>query len=385
MIIEIRKAGFTNKGAEMMLLSIIDRIKTSFPNATIAMAPTTEKGSQPYSKLSRLGIKLKFRLRRGRFDISWIGNIIPSKIREAYGIVLNKDIDVILDASGFSYSDQWGTYDTTELKDVLTKDKPSGQKFIFLPQAFGPFENKVNKDNITKCINSADLIFARDSHSMKSLNQLPINEPSKIIQSPDFTCGLGKSINKSVEEKSGKIAIVPNYRMLDKTDASSSTSYVDFLTVAVKEVLANNLVPYFLIHETDLDRAVAEKVISEVGRDIEIVEEENPKLIKGYLSVSKFVISSRYHASVSALCQSVPVIGTSWSHKYKELFREYDFDEGLIDVSKQERIKKVIDNLSDNEYRDRISLKLNKHSEVVKEQNSLMWDKVFEVIKTTVN
>lgn len=384
MIIEIRKAGFVNKGAEMMLLSIIENIQTKYPDTTFVMAPSTEKGSQPYSKLSRLGFKLKFRLRRGKVDISWIGNLIPKKVRDAYGIVLNKEIDIILDASGFSYSDQWGTYDTEELKDALTNRDKKNQKFILLPQAFGPFENESNIINIDKALKAADLVFARDAYSMQSLKKVIEPFPKNIFQSPDFTCGLAKSITNEVENKAGMVAIVPNYRMLDKTRKDDRDSYVDNLVEAIKILLANGLKPYFLIHETDLDKGVALEIMSKLKvNDIPCVEEDNPRVIKGYLSVSSFVISSRYHASVSALSQSVPVIGTSWSHKYQELFREYDFEEGLSELANSEQIKRLTNSLCNESYRDEVSNKLKINSEKVKVENDAMWSSVFEVIDSS--
>lgn len=380
MIIEIRKAGFTNKGAEMMLLSIIQNLRAKYPEAILTMAPSTEKGSQPYSRLSSLGIKPKFKIRRGNIDISWLGNFIPRKIREAYGIVLNKEIDVIIDASGFSYSDQWGTYDTRELKDTLTVQKPTGQKFIMLPQAFGPFENKENIKNINKALQKTDLVFARDSHSFSTLNNVIKPLPSCIYQSPDFTCGLEKVLNEDVDSKKGMVAVVPNYRMLDKTD-NDTGNYISALARSIEVVISNGLTPYFLIHETDLDKKVALDVVSRLGNiKIDMVEEDNPKIIKGYLSNASFVISSRYHASISALSQSVPVVGTSWSHKYHELFKEYEFSEGLCDIKDNKMIEDLITNLCEEKYRMEISTRLSKNAMLVKELNNKMWKSVFCVI-----
>ncbi len=45
------------------------------------------------------------------------------------------------------------------------------------------------------------------------------------------------------------------------------------------------------------------------------------------------MIGSRFHALVGALCQGVPVIATSWSHKYEELLGEYGVPELLLKPS----------------------------------------------------
>lgn len=383
MIIEIRKAGFVNKGAEMMLLSIINQVMERYPNATLAMAPTTERGSQPFSKISKLGFRSKFRLRRGRVDFSWMGKLIPQKIRNAYGIVLDSEINVVLDASGFSYSDQWGTYDCEELLYAVKKGKLNGQKFILLPQAFGPFDNKRNRKNISKAILCCDLVFARDSVSYDFLKTI-LNDSSKnVIQKPDFTCGLQPVITECVASKKGMVPIVPNYRMLDKTGMGVSDKYINALTMSMKTIISSGLKPYFLIHETDLDKNIALKVIAvlDVNCDIEIVEEQNPEIIKGYLSYARFVVSSRYHATISALSQCVPVVGTSWSHKYEELFSEYDYHEGLCELGNQSQLDNLILSLCDDKQHSVIESKLRVNSLKVKNHTLEMWKEVFNVIE----
>jgi len=381
MIVEIRKAGFVNKGAEMMLLSIIEQIAERYPDATLVMAPTTERGSQPFSKIARLGFRSKFRLRRGKIDLSWVGMFIPAKIRNAYGIVLDTEIDIVLDASGFSYSDQWGTYDCEELKDAIKKGKKYQQKFILLPQAFGPFDMKSNVDNIKKAVENADLVFARDSVSLAHLTGVFDKPLANLLQKPDFTCNLKPIIDVEVKSKKGMVPIVPNYRMLDKTDETISGAYIEALKESVSIVIEKGLTPYFLIHETALDKEIALKIISSLdAKDIVIIEENDPRIIKGYLGTARFVISSRYHATVSALSQCVPVVGTSWSHKYEELFSEYDYIEGLCSIDQFSDLKNLITKLSLDETHSEVVKILQKNSQKVKNDVLDMWQNVFSVI-----
>lgn len=381
MILEIRKAGFTNKGAEMMLLSIISELRRKYPNCQLVMAPTTDKGSQPFSKLTSLGMKTKFKLRRGKIDLSFIGNFIPYKIRNAYGIVIDKEIDVVLDASGFSYSDQWGTYDCMELNDSVKIAVKNNQKYILLPQAFGPFDIDENKKRIKSVLNNVDLTFARDRVSLAYLEK--INSKGNIIQKPDFTCSLNPIIDDEIKRFSGMVPIVPNYRMLDKTDKDTSVSYLNTMIGLVKIAISKGFKPYFLIHEIDLDKEVAEKINASLGSKFEIIEESNPKRIKGYLGVAKFIIASRYHASISGLSQNIPVIGTSWSHKYEELFSEYNFSKGLVNNINNTEVESLINEMSVNAEYLRITENLTYHSMLVKESTKDMWLQVFKIIDET--
>ena len=380
MIIEIRKAGFTNKGAEMMLLSALDEIKSRYPESTVVMAPSTEIGSQPFSKLTALGMRTKFKLRRGSIDLSFVGNFIPRKIREAYGIVLNKEVDVVLDASGFSYSDQWGEYDCMELKHAVSVGKKTQQKFILLPQAFGPFNNNKNKSNMQEVIENADLIFARDEVSFNFLEEFDTKK-NNIVQKPDFTCLLSPLITETVDKKKNKVPVIPNYRMLDKTDKNMSSNYMAIMIELIKQSIDFGFEPYFLIHETDLDRDIAEKINSKLDSPLDILEEDNPRVIKGFLGVANFAISSRYHASISGLSQGTPVIGTSWSHKYEELFAEYDFKEALYNMNDSDTLQDLFISLSSEiEYKN-IKNKLIKKSAHVKSETREMWENVFSIVE----
>lgn len=65
MNIEIRKAGFINKGAELMLHAVCQQVRQKYPDALLAMAPIFGGGNQlsePYTayfKQAELGLLQK--------------------------------------------------------------------------------------------------------------------------------------------------------------------------------------------------------------------------------------------------------------------------------------------------------------------------------------
>ena len=108
MIIEICKAGFRNKGAALMLLSIIERLRATYPNAMLTVVPTAPNGSQPFAELTALGLYPKASLNRFGVELGDVAAVIPRRLRNRYGLVLDREVDVVIDAAGFAYSDQWG-------------------------------------------------------------------------------------------------------------------------------------------------------------------------------------------------------------------------------------------------------------------------------------
>ena len=48
--IEIRKAGFINKGAQLMLLAILNQLRTRYDNLLIVSETTGDSGEFPYKE-----------------------------------------------------------------------------------------------------------------------------------------------------------------------------------------------------------------------------------------------------------------------------------------------------------------------------------------------
>lgn len=162
MMIEIRRVGFINKGAELMLYAVLEKMKEKYPNAKFCMAPS---GNAPYEKRIKLGMYQKVHLWYKGIQFGLLANFIPKIIRDRYGLIMDHEIDVVIDAAGFAYSDQWGNNGTWELSNSTKRLKKYGAKVILLPQAFGPFENSLNQSSIKKAVKNIDLLFAREKIS----------------------------------------------------------------------------------------------------------------------------------------------------------------------------------------------------------------------------
>ena len=188
MMIEIRKAGFVNKGAELMLYALMSKLQERYPEAKFCMAPNLK--SQPYDKRIELGFYQKIHLWRKGINFGFIGDLLPYFLKKQYGLVSDKDIDVVIDAAGFSYTEQWGKYSCLELASSIKRWKKNKTKVILLPQAFGPYESFFNKYGMKQIVKHADLIFAREKTSYKHLIKI-VGENNTIKIAPDFTNLLG--------------------------------------------------------------------------------------------------------------------------------------------------------------------------------------------------
>lgn len=381
MLIEIRKAGFVNKGAELMLYAALHKMRSAYPGAQFAMAPNPV--TAPYQKRAELGFYQNASLQRFRIQWGPLANLVPKKVREMFGIVLSKDINVVLDAAGFSYSDQWGFRATSELARSSKRWKKHGAKVILLPQAFGPYKTPKIRDALKRAVENIDLIFARERESYQHLVDV-LGELPKIKIAPDFTNLLEGTVPNAFDRKANRLCVVPNYRMIDKTTREQSEAYLPFLINCMQYLLEKDQAPFLLIHEGDNDLILAQKIVDAVKGPISIIREDHPLKIKGILGACEGVISSRFHGLVSALSQGVPSLATGWSHKYQMLFEDYGFDEGLMDVSMSEgEIRSKIDMIIDPEAKKNLQKKLQVKSDEIKKETEEMWRQVINCIGET--
>ncbi|WP_339922422.1 polysaccharide pyruvyl transferase family protein [uncultured Cyclobacterium sp.] len=373
MIVEIKGVGTTNKGAHLLLLAILQEFSRRGINAEFCASPGF---GMDYFSAAKHGLKLKVTLPSSRLPWSSILGLLPKSTRNSYGLILDKDIDLVLDASGFAYGDFWGAKKPLfRLNNVIEGKVPSKAKTILLPQALGPFDKKEVKDSFHKVVDKVDLIFARDTDSLNNLKR-NYGDQSKFLLAPDFTNLLEVVAAETYPE--GNVCIVPNYKMI----AEGQNSYFNFLKDALVHLMQENAKPYFLIHEGEKDKAIADKLNKELKIDLPIVMEEDPLMIKKRIKASQLIIVSRFHGLVSALCQGVPVIATSWSHKYKMLLQDYQKATSLVDINsyQKEELNAMIGErlaLSKREY-------YIQQKEIIQEQKNKttdMWDKVFDLIK----
>lgn len=379
MIIEVRKAGFINKGAELMLYAVVQKLRSKYPNAIFTMSPNPG-GSQPFRKIVDLGFYPKVSLFYKGYQWGRIGNTIPRIIRNMYGLILDREVDVVIDAAGFSYGDQWGSHSCDELNKSSRRWKSQGTKVILMPQAFGPFSTRRIRKDIKNVISNVDLIMPRDKKSYEYLIEAAgLNK--KICLYPDFTNLLDGHLPDYFDHSKYGACIIPNCRMLDKAPENESRLYIDFMVKCAQRLKESNVKPFILVHEGKLDMQIAQQISASQNLGIPIIAEDSAINIKGIIGASTALVCSRFHGLVSALSQGVPCLGTGWSHKYKALFEDYSYPEGLIsvDASGSEIIERI-DQLIDSAERDRISAMLLHESARLKLLTERMWNHIYNAI-----
>jgi len=331
MIIEIKGVQFVNKGAELMLCAIIQKVNQFWPDAEIVLAPNANSSFQ---NRIRFGAWQKLSLRKYPFDFNGLAKQLPSFVRrklKTWGVLTEADIDVVLDASGFAYGDQWNTVMLEHALSEAKRMKEQGKKYIFLPQAFGPFTQDKNQKLIRDKMQHASLVCAREQQSFEHLSHLMgTNGALKIF--PDFTNALVGELPDYYKKEDFQVCLIPNHNMINDKNPNKAwkESYITLFKYVAEQCKNKGLGVYILNHEGVEDQQICEQINAQLAQPLPIVIELDPIKVKGLIGAAKMTLCSRFHGCVSALSQNVPCLGTSWSHKYEQLFAEYGVDACLL-------------------------------------------------------
>lgn len=381
MLVEIKGANFVNKGAELMLHAVKQKISEWDSSNKVALHVRTgsfsERSEAGFAHILRLE-SIKLSPLEDAFNSS-VG-LIPKPLRQTFQIHLEKEVDVILDASGFTYSDQWGPRIAERMVVQTQRWKSQGKRIVLLPQAFGPFEGDRIRTAMQTFLEKVDLVFPRDEISKKYILEVT-PKPDRVYQAPDFTNLLKPAPIPESQRLNGKVVVIPNTRMLDKREDKSGNVYINFLKYCIDYIHRANYETIILVHES-LDITLAKRLQESLDYSVPVIVEADALRIKSLLADPIFVISSRFHGLVSALSQGVPSLGSGWSHKYKMLFRDYGCEDLLLSPSDSpENISSVLDHLLDSEFRSERRAKILEFGKHLKVESENMWSHVHTILE----
>jgi polysaccharide pyruvyl transferase WcaK-like protein len=324
----IRGGGFVNKGAETMVRTVQYQLSSRLPMANFFME--VPKGMQEF-----IGTK-------------GLSPIIPGS-KSRY-----KNLDGLIDISGFALGDSWGVNNSQFYQYHNSIFEAFDKPVVFLPQAWGPFTNKLIRQLSAAAINLSDYAFARDNRSFQYMNELEGVDQKKIGLAPDIAYqfqGASKAQAMSVLKKinfipgeKNVIGIMPNMQVYVRTEGKGAENKYIKLLIDIISYFVNKpdfsivLIPHQVnpVENPDApdDRFLCDLIKTSLNNlpDIFILREYlSAEIIKAVIGEMDFIIGSRYHGIIAALSQIIPVVVLGWSHKYFELLRDVGIEQYIVD------------------------------------------------------
>lgn len=392
MNILIRGAGFENKGAEAMLRTVQREIGKRISNVSFYVF-TAQNQAQVFNSSGIFAIVVTSSLRNKllhSFPLSKIytNNKLKRKNPDfacaikisktsAFQILKQNNFDVIIDISGYGYGDAWSVERCKNTWAWVKYCKNNNKPYIFLPQAWGAFENKDIAAWTRKNVENAKLFFARDYESKKYLSVLCEKKLSDLRMAPDIAFqfkgankNVGESILHNLGFKFGKrpiIGLVPNMRVYERTVGEGSDNNYVKLLVEVANYCIEKLGASVLCLPNEI------KVLGKSGHDdrflcgiIQASVNKNEhcfttrdyhycETIKSILSNLDLLVASRFHSLVFGLSSGIPVMALGWSHKYVELLMGFGLKDYICNLDQLD--KGVVTKKLDTIWADRENIK----------------------------
>lgn len=375
--IYIDNFGFQNKGDQLMIQSVLEQVRSRYPEAQVLLRKTAFLEDPIYCIKNHIyPLKPKNTWSKYSKLYYWLVKLL---LGERWLTTPNQ-VDLILDCRGYHIADAWIKDDSycQFLEDYYSRFNKKNRKLVMLPQSFGPFAKEQSRKAMQIVYEQAEMIYAREQQSYDYLRELFPDSP-KLRIAPDFTCLCRPSEKLSVQlPPKGYVIVIPNARMVDKTDNSVSSGYLGFLQTIVSFLTQSGEKVCFLNHEGEGDEKLMKEVNKHLEHPIPIYTGWRGAEAKALIRDAKLLITARYHGAVSGLTQGVPTLCTSWSHKYAELLKEFGCERNVLAVDQMEEAKRIIKDSLDNPKKYTPEMK---YIEEVEKKTKEMWDGVFEIQK----
>jgi len=382
-LIEIKGVQFVNKGAALMLQAIQDRLQRDLPAAEIALTPGP---NAPFRSVAAAGAWQRLRMPGAPIDLDSLSYRLPQRALELgrrYGVVTERDVDAVLDASGFAYGATWGDAPLVSTAREIERLARHGKPYVFLPQAFGPFPATPAAREFGRALRSSALVCAREPESCAHVTGLVGDLGDRLAVFPDFTIGLPGTPSAAARWNVDRntALLIPNVHMRSERNADSAwhSGYLPLLASLARRLADLGFVPRILNHEGEADAALCESLRNATS-GAEVIMEADPRALKGVIGAAGIVVCSRYHGCVSALAQGVPCLGTSWSHKYAALFEEFGVAEYLLDTCDDAAAAGALRRLAAD--RDKVGEVLASRRSALETRIDAMWNRVLAIIGT---
>lgn len=328
MIVELHGAGFRNKGAQLMLLTVCNKLRSlggvevcmeALPGDSAEQRQTygirpIRPSVRPFARAKPVSVF--FRLSRVA------GRALPPSSRYAR----RQDPQALIDISGFAFGDDWGWRRTHNFARRAAWYRRHGKPVVMLPQMLGPFEDADVATAFRGLLDATDRVFARDRISLDAVRGLG-GRDQHVTLAPDLTIFGGDKPPIFRPSEQPRACVVPNVRMLDRGGNQDlwRPIYLDRLERAARVLLDQGLRVEVVVHDAGEDRPLAEELVRRLaGEPVGLFEHSDPLALKGFLGGSRVVVGSRFHALVAALSMGVPALALGWSHKYEMLVEDFD-------------------------------------------------------------
>ena len=327
-----------------------------------------------------------------------------STFNEACLLYLNANprlFDVLVDISGFAYSDAWGMSGYEAVFALSRHCRQAKKPVFFMPQAWGPFHTQENQSGIRDLLDGDNVHFySRDAESSRYLGAV-LGQQNQAVEpfpdiaflfeggSPDQGRDLLRRMGCTLERPI--VGIAPNMRVYERVaGAGLENEYVRALASLARRCIEQWDADVVLqSNEMSLSDGLDDRYLCSLLADMLVRpdrcfvpnEYQSAEVVWSLTGCFDLLLASRFHALVFGFSQGVPAAALGWSHKYEELLSLFGWKD---EVAKQGSFdsRELID-VIDRVWNERADRRAHLRAELPLLQNRLvrLFDTVADLIR----
>lgn len=251
------------------------------------------------------------------------------------------DADVVADVSGISFVDDRGGLTLAYNVLLLLPAMILGTPIVKVAQAMGPFGRPLNRSMARWTLKRTARVLTRGEHTHEMVSNLGV--PARRADDVAFLMATSSDDRAWAARESGEqpyVVVSPSAVVVAQAQAAG-VAYEELL-VSLVGYLAETHRVLLLAHsarpgqpESKLnDVPLCERVLGrfDAQSPVKLVDPTgSPQQMREVIAGAELVVTSRFHSMISALAVSTPVVVVSWSHKYREVLREFGLEAAATD------------------------------------------------------
>lgn len=338
-----------------MLYALVDRIDDVAPGARVVSLSTFPTDDRAVNTKDRLEIGsltprqiivpvlplavLIWMVRKLGGSGRWLAGAHPS-----LSAILKAD--VVADLAGISFVDGRGV--PTLGYNILMTGIPLllGTPVVKCSQALGPFRERFNRLAAKLVLPRLSRVVARGQQTERHLADLGL---TNAVPGADFAFLMTVDDKAVARARSfvpdGPYVVVSPSSVVRSLATRAGVDYVDMVSEVIDRIVEETGSEVVVIahsarpghHEGRLnDIPVCTEVVQRASRSESITllaDAFDPDVLRAIIGGASVVVTSRFHAMISALATTTPVLVVGWSHKYLEVMGEFGMSEFVIDYA----------------------------------------------------
>ena len=249
------------------------------------------------------------------------------------------EADVVLDLAGISFAHGRGF--PILVYNVLMTGVPLllGATVIKCSQAIGPFRGGLNRRAARFILPRLEAVLTRGARTHEHALSLGLTNAHRaddlafLMQLPEEAVREAKELLDRVNRP---FIIVAPSSVVRRYCSEHDLDYVDMLSTFVRRCRETHDVDVVILPHSARpgmpesrmnDLPVCRDLHAAVGEDagVHLVDRNlGPTQLRALIAEASSLVTSRFHAMISALATTTPVLVVGWSHKYEEVLDEFE-------------------------------------------------------------